>query len=245
MAFLYWPNERRLTMNTMLKNALRKVRGPLNQLETNIICGENGDEVLRELNRFNRREPCWTPPTKSAKALALEAHSIVAIIMACVAMNIATPAVTACNTADCFTDSSIFRRDSDLDHWLTKSLPATEGGETKVMKLVRAGMMFKHMAQAVLNESSDNLRMLGKKFVGASKTYNPKQVEELVLRFHKGDKSVSLLNDGGANLFPIHDDKGEVFVLGVRWYGGRWNVFVRRFAYDSGWSADRRLFLRN
>lgn len=229
----------------MLKQALRKIRGPITQLETNIICGENGEEVLRELNRFNRRETCWEKPTKNAKALALEVHSIVAVIMACVAINIATPAVVACNTADCFTDANVFNRDGDLDRWLTKSLPATEGGETKVMKLVRANMMFRHMAQGVLNETSDDLSVLGKKLIETGRTYNPKQVEELVLRFHKGDKSVGLLDNGYANLFFTHDDKGNVFVLGVHWGDSRWRVYVSRFAYDREWFADRQLFLRN
>jgi hypothetical protein len=234
-----------MSIHTQLRQALRTHRGRLNQLEQNIVCSENGDVVARELDKFNRQQPCWMPPTKLAKALALEVHSIVAVIMACVAMNVATPAVTACNTDDCFTDSKVFSRDGDLDNWLTASLPATEGGSSKVMKLVRDGMTSKHMAQVVTNEGSDDLGLLGKKFIEAGKTYSPKQVEQLVLKFHNGDKSIGLLDNGDANLFFIHDDKGNVFVLSVGWDDGQWFVDVNRFSVDREWSAGYQLFLRN
>ena len=230
-------------MNTMLKKALRGIRGPLTQLEKNIICGENGDEVLRQLNRFNRGEPCWVPPTKSAKVLALEAHSIVAVIMACVA-TFMTPAVTVCDTKDCFVGKE-FWRDSDVDSWLTSSLPATEGGETKVLKLVRPSMTFKQIAQAVLNETSDDINLLGKRLIEAGKTFSPKQVEERVLAFQNGDKSVALLDNGWANFWFVHDDKGNVFVLRVYRYGGQWSVYIDRLDHGHGWDADYQLFLRN
>jgi hypothetical protein len=184
------------------------------------------------------------PPTKSAKALALEAHSIVAVIMTCVA-TFATPAVVACDTKDCFTDSKVFWRDGDLDNWLTESLPATEGGETKVLKLVQPNMTLKEMAQVVVGKPSDDLNLLGKKLIEAGKTFSPKQVEERILAFQKGDKYVALLDNGYANLFFIHDDKGNVFVLYVYWNGSQWSVYVNRLDSGSGWHADYQLFLRN
>jgi|GEM_PF-4824769 len=231
-------------MNPQLRQALRAHLGRLNQTTQLLVCSDDGDVFARELDKFNQRKPCWVPPTKSAKAQALEMHSIVAVIMTCVA-TFMTPAVVACDTKDCFTDNKVFWRDGDMDSWLTSNIPATQGGESKVLKLVRDRMTFKQMAQVVLNESSDDLSLLAKKLVEAGKTFSLKQVEERVSAFHNGDKSVALLNNGWTNLFFIHDKKGKVFVLHVHWDGGRWDVYIRRFGHDDEWIADIQLFLRN
>jgi hypothetical protein len=42
----------------MLSEALRAVRGPLDQLIAN-LGGEHGEEWLAELKKFLRKEPCW------------------------------------------------------------------------------------------------------------------------------------------------------------------------------------------
>jgi hypothetical protein len=233
-------------MNPQLRQALRAHNGRLTKTQQLLVCSDEGDLFAHELDKFNQRKPCWMPPTKSAKTSALEAHSIVAVIMACVAMNIATPAVTVCNTTDCFTDSSLFYLDRNFIHWSTKRFPTTEGGQTKVLKLARDGMKFKHMAQAVLNDTSDDLTIHSKKLIEAGKTYNPKQVEDLILRSHKGNKSVSLLDNGFSNLFFIHDDKGNVFVLDVHLDGNSWDINIFKLDSDGyEWNVGTHLFLRN
>ena len=42
----------------MLKEVLLKYKGPLGQLLIN-LAGDGGEEVLTELNKFNRKEPCY------------------------------------------------------------------------------------------------------------------------------------------------------------------------------------------
>ena len=233
-----------MSIKLKLKKLLRQIRGPMNQLETNIICSDNGDEILRELNKFNRREPCWVPPAKLAKECALKVHDIVVDIMICIA-TFATPATVACETKDCFIDDKVFLRDGDLDSLLTTSLPATEGGEMKVLKLVYNQMTSKQIAQSILNESSDDYALLRKKLIDAGKTFSPKQAEERVLAFENGKTPIVLQGNGCANLWFVHDDKRNVFVLNVHRLGLRWNVLVFKFnepvRYDTGcW-----LFLRN
>ncbi|OGI86138.1 hypothetical protein A3A01_02410 [Candidatus Nomurabacteria bacterium RIFCSPLOWO2_01_FULL_39_17] len=57
-----------LTMDlTMLRRALWVFLRPLFQLISNLVNPEIGEEWLTELNKFNRREPCWVPVVKSAK----------------------------------------------------------------------------------------------------------------------------------------------------------------------------------
>ena len=46
---------------TVLRKALWAVLRPLIQLITNLINPEIGGLWLKELNRFNRKEPCWVP----------------------------------------------------------------------------------------------------------------------------------------------------------------------------------------
>lgn len=50
----------------MLRRALWVFLRPLIQLITNLLSPEVGDEWLRELNKFLRREPCWIPVTEAA-----------------------------------------------------------------------------------------------------------------------------------------------------------------------------------
>ena len=231
-------------MNPQLRQALRAHLGRLNLTEQLLVCSDEGDIIARELDKFNDRKPCWVPTTKSAKAQALEMHSIVAVIMTCVA-TFMTPAMVVYDTKSCFIDGKVFCRDSNIDRWLTTNIPATVGGESKVLKLVRDGMTFRQMAQAVLNETSEDLNLLAKKLIEAGKTFSPKQVEERILAFQNGDKSVALLDNGWANFFFVHDDKGNVFVLYVGWGGRRWYVIIFRLDRGDQWRAGYQLFLRN
>ena len=47
--------------NNMLRRALWVFLRPLITLIINLLSPEVGEETLRELKRFNRKEPCWVP----------------------------------------------------------------------------------------------------------------------------------------------------------------------------------------
>ncbi len=82
----------------MLKEVLLKYKGPLGQLLIN-LSGENGEEVLRELNKFNRKEACWVE-VKRAKRRTSRLRTLGKIniqekkpILSCMGKNLALKAL--------------------------------------------------------------------------------------------------------------------------------------------------------
>jgi|GEM_PF-2685756 len=147
--------------------------------------------------------------------------------------------------SDCFTDKIWVYRDGDWDRWLTKLTPATPAGKPAVYELTENGPTVKGMAQFVLGTTEYDIAKLAKALVANGKTFSPKQVDDLVIRFVKGEKAIGLNDNSYANLFFVHDDDGNVFVAGVGLGSGGWCVGVYRLDSDSGWNAGRRFFTRN
>jgi hypothetical protein len=151
----------------------------------------------------------------------------------------------ACDTRDCFTDNKIFWRDNQLDKLLTASIPSTNYGEAKVLKLAHNSMMLKQIVKAILGEKSDNLELLGNKFVASGKTFGLNQIEKLVIAFHSGDNSVPLLVNGYPNVFFVHDDKGIAYVLYVSLDEGKWDIRIGGLDNKHKWDHNSQFFLLN
>jgi hypothetical protein len=158
---------------------------------------------------------------------------------------IPVPAAPACKTIDLFTDRKVFAwRDPNLDTWVSQSLPPAPQCTTTVYRLTKDGVTFSDMAKALLRETTDDPAIFAKLLVQRGKTFSPKQVEDLVTRFERGEKTIGLRDDGCANFFFVYDGT-SVFVLRADRRSTRWDVGVARLDDAYEWLAPNRLVARN
>lgn len=67
-------NQHPLTMNPILRQALRKYDGLRKQVDA-VLLGDDGDVWEAELKKFLAKRPCWTPPkSKKGDAIVLRAE---------------------------------------------------------------------------------------------------------------------------------------------------------------------------
>lgn len=88
----------------MLKEVLLKYQGPLGQLLIN-LSGENGEKVFTELNKFNRKEPCWiTASTHPVSKMNVDGKK--KSILRCMGKNLSLKSLDGnrliCNSKDTF-----------------------------------------------------------------------------------------------------------------------------------------------
>ena len=130
-----------------------------------------------------------------------------------------------CVVASVFTDTSIFAwRDSDFDNLLPKTLPASIEVKVSGVELTKT------TTEAELIKNS-------KPFT------NPLQIEALILRTEKGEKTGLVTNDY-ANIFFLKTGD-SVFSVRARRHGHEWAVHLDHFDAGRGWRAERRFFSGN
>lgn len=135
-------------------------------------------------------------------------------------------------TKNCFTRSSWYYRDSDLDAWLPKKQPAQEG---KVMVIIRdKEQTFLEMAQQYLG------------------TTDPEKIKPYCLTLPMAEKmveerSAELRTDDYTNFFFVETGNEEEPVSVARVYrdGPRWYASVDRLGSDRRWHAGPRLLVCN
>lgn len=143
-------------------------------------------------------------------------------------------------TKDCFKDFEY--RDSDLNAWLPKEQPATEGEVTVIERTKE--QTFLEMAQEYLG-TTDTKQI-------AKHALTLPMVEKLI----ENADANGLRTDGYHNFFFVEDNDGGVSVASVdrgdsRWFayvdrhGSRWHAFVFRLGLGGRWYTDYRLLIRN
>ena len=137
------------------------------------------------------------------------------------------PATKSYSPSDCFKGKNIYYRDSDIDNWLPKEMPAIPEGDTKMF----------------VTKSEQTFKQMFKDFTGSEEIkdehiFSLKQIEAIL----EEPEKYELQTNGYANFFPISK---EYMLCAYRDDDGQWPAFVDRLDRDRRWYADRRLLLRN
>ena len=134
------------------------------------------------------------------------------------------PAKPECTVAHCFTDKKVFAYcDSDFNNrdWLPKTLPASGKVTVSGYELTRT-------------TTEGELSKVGGTFT------NPLQIEDLILRTERGEKT-GLITNGYANLFLLVVG-ASVFAVDARRYSDGWHVRCYRFFARYEWHGVYRFF---
>jgi len=153
------------------------------------------------------------PETKSKESF----HSL--------GITLSLPSQPICTVASVFTNKSIsVWRDPDFDNLLPATLPASEGTSVSGYELTKTTTE----AELIKN---------GKPFT------NLLQIEDLILRTEKGEKT-GLITNGCANIFFL-EVGGSVFVVSAHRYVDEWYVRLHHFYAGREWYAEVRFFSGN
>jgi hypothetical protein len=164
-----------------------------------------------------------------------------------IATGISIPSTEAFLVNECFTDQRVFvYRDPDLDGWLTNAIPAVPAGTATIYQLLKDGLTFRDMAQAVLDrtESINDTEVLARLLIDSGRTFSLKQVEDLITRFERHRNLTCLHSNGEANFFFIHDAANRVWLLRVCRLTDAWSVRLGRLGQTCRWSSVYRLLVR-
>lgn len=132
------------------------------------------------------------------------------------------PAQPECTVANCFTDKKVFAcRDGDFDNLLPVTLPASKGVKVAGVELTKT-------------TTEADLIKIGKPLT------NPLQIEDLILRTEKGEKT-GLITNGYANIFFLQVGSSVFAVCAYRYADG-WHVHLYHFYAGHEWYAEHRFF---
>lgn len=203
---------------------LSAVRGPVDALYDNLASAE-GQRVLDELKKFNRRQPCWQSDTKAKqdkppKLLVSDGHY-------------GAVEMTGPHDPSAFwqTRSGLYVYD-DFQNRVAAAAKPTEVG-TKFKKLPR----FK-LGRNATGEELKDARPNG---IWTATDFCPWLAAKLAKQAN-GEKG-EFLNNGWANLFLVEGVRGGVFVVDVDWDDGGWSVCT--WHLDYGWDDGCQFGSRN
>jgi hypothetical protein len=139
-------------------------------------------------------------------------------------------------TKNCFKNKSIVWRDSDIDSWLSPTLPVFPKEKSIGHFNLTRLMTFKEIAREFMG--SDDIEKV------KPHCFSLQEIEKMLVK-----KDKKLLTNGYSNIFFV-ESNGEVFGCGAywrddRWPGYGWRVLVYRFVDARRCSAGHRFFSRN
>lgn len=227
-------------MDTMLSKALRDfTTGPLNQLIVN-LGGQDGGRWEEELNRFLRKEPCWTEglaPQVTQAAQPKPTRSILEFVS-----TVVVPATTFK-----FVAKEKFVRDTgrntsvkisylgnNFAEWFLSGSGKTEDPITEQT------LRYHKLRQSSMD--GPIIAELG----GAEKSETT--LSEMFALMEKQGKCEDgvLLTNGYTNIFYIKDLAGILRAVGVDWRGDGWSVGAFSVVKcPRRWDDGRQVFSRN
>lgn len=208
---------------------LSAVRGPRDTLDEN-LASDDGNLVLEELKKFNKRQPCWQASTakparqKKDKVLRRDGSAKVAPIAG-------------------HDPTQYYQTRAELYVWgdfATRVVAAAKPMELKhTVKLPRYSLV----RGASGEDISTAALKISRQTIFTASEFCPTLAA--MLEKQKNGAAGDMLNDGRANLFLVEGVGGSVFLVFVRWDQGdaEWNV--RAWPLDSRWHAGNRFFSRN
>jgi hypothetical protein len=159
------------------------------------------------------------------------------------ALGVFIPAVGECKVEDLFRGEYVAFRDRDLDSWLAKTVPATEAGNARSFKLGRA-MTFTEVVAERLRMAGASIPELQAEMVRREMYFSPKQAEDIIDAYERGENPLGLLTNNLVNLIPIWDGT-SLYFLDVRRSPHGWIVYVYRFDFSGRWYVGNVVFFRN
>ena len=137
-------------------------------------------------------------------------------------------------TSDCFKEGFEYP-DPDINKWLSDYIPSTQGGTLVYFCLGENTLNSMQIANGILwNNEPHHKAYISKLLVNNGKTFSLKQVEDLHRRFILGETEIGLNTNGYANLFFVHDERDNVFILDIRLDVDVWEVDVETLNNEIG-----------
>jgi hypothetical protein len=197
-------------MKNMLSEALREIRGLLNQLLTNLE-GEQGSEWLAEFKKFLRKENCWTSVVGDNSLLKLISGG-------------ETLTVDAYDGTEILADAKdVFNYiDSDFRNWKADEAgKATDETPVNVYEMVKDGTY----AELFSSLNSDVEKLF----------FTQAQIKGFVKKHRKW-----LRKDGYGTFFPFKSNGKRFVAFVYVFSDDRLSVLVRMFEGDGVWRAEGR-----
>ena len=223
-------------MNTMLSKALREfTTGPLNQLIVNLV-GQDGDQWEEELNKFLRKEPCWSNGHVTQVTQPKPTPSILELVS-----TVGVPA-----TSGNFIAKEKFVRDtgpkakvkiSYLDDSFTEWFLSGSG---KTEDPISEQTLRYHKLRKSSVDGPIITELGGEEKSETTLT----EMFSLMEKQKDGEDGV-LLNNGYANIFYIRDQAGVLRTVIVLWSGNGWNILAYSVDDPHWWPSGSQVFSRN
>lgn len=210
-------------MENMLSEALREIRGPLNQLLVNFE-GEDGEKWLAEFKKFLRKEKCWTDvvidnmleligtviiPARTKKFIARD-HFIM-------------------DTSKKAKVKISYLGDNFKKNFLDKTEEAITETEFR----------YHH-----LKKSSRDILIINK--LGGEDKAETTLVEMFsLMELQPNGNNGALLTNSYANIFYIRGTAPVLWAVHCHWHGDGWDVNAYSVGRPDGWSGGGRVFSLN
>ena len=211
----------------MLRRALWVVLRPLIQLITNLINPEIGEEWLRELNKFVRKEPCWIAVT--AKATEATPKSILEFVSTSI-----SPATT-----EPFDAKVKFVRDTSDQ---AKAKISGLGGNFTAWFLGDDGKIEQPMPASTIHCYRLKKRSVDGPII---KEFGGEEKVETTLAEIYGKMEREELSKDKWYTFYVRDKNAVLRAVYVNWHGGGWDVGAHSTDYSGPWYVDDHFFSRN
>lgn len=191
------------------------------------VMGEEGPEFLEELKKFLRKEPCWVPVTAVPSLLKY----------------LGTLTIPA--TGKRFIARGHFKKDTSENakvkiFYLGDNFTGWFlNGEGKIEEPVGEITLRCH----TLTKGSVDGPIITELGGEEKAETSLQEVFALMQKQPKGEDS-SLLTNGYANIFYVHDTNGVLRAVFVYWLGGDWRVDARSVENPSRWLEGHQVFSR-
>jgi hypothetical protein len=220
----------KLTMENVLSKALREfMSGPLNQLLVN-LSGKDGAKWEKELNKFNRKEPCWVD--KQVELARAESRILKYI-----------GEVTIPATVEKFVarDNFKLKKDGGICSCLGDTFVNWFlSGEGKIEDQIGE----QTLRYAELRQSSVDIPIINE-LGGEAKAETTLSEMFSLMKEQKNGRCGVLLSNGYANVFYIGDISGVLRAVLVVWSGVGWRVCADSVERPRTWRDGYLVFSRN
>ena len=211
---------------------LSAVRGPLAALMGS-LASPDGEQVLAELKKFNRRESAWSAKARATEASSLTLYAETDLV-----------GLPELSIYECFPETTWASNDENIYRWMSGIQWRQDGCKVGTYRLAKP-RTFLEMANAVLGpERVGHGEGPGLRLSRTKLTLSLSQINKLVHMQEMGI-NVGLQNNGWTNFAFVDSVNERVMVFVFSCIGGRWHGLLHELSSTNLWPGGRRLLLRN
>ena len=224
-----------MSKNMLGNIPLSDVQGPRNDLDQK-LAGEDGSVWLAQLNRFLRKEPCWTNDQVTQVAEPKPTPSILELVSTIVVQATTSEFVAKDKFVVNTKRNAPVKISAVWDNFTTWFL----SGKGKTEAPISEQTLRYHK----LRRSSVDGPIITELGGEAKAETTLSEMFSLMEKQKNGEDGV-LLNNGYANIFYIKDQNGVLRTVGVRWDGDGWLVNAGSVGDPRRWGGGNQVFSRN